>query len=231
MSADTKQWPKSDRRGTPTVAEFCEQHDLIDEFVPFEHRAYDPWELARAFDAEFEALPKTAATLTANILFERVAGTRDVWTNRIRTPLYLIGSWPLDDPDGRPGRWVNPYYPHERALAPVDVESRMSHLETCAKLGAFRVEDLTPRFGVGIRSLERYTSNREFHYGEARRQGKRRLARTAITAKEWTGRSLRALARPLAVHYNTLRTWTYRFCRDADWEVPDDPSLGGGGDS
>lgn len=228
MSADTKRWPRSSDPDTPTISEFCERHGLISELVPFAHREHNPWTLAHDLNAEFEELPTTAATLTTGDLLERITGSRGSWNGYLHTVLIAIGSWPVTNHSSRATRWANPYYPHQRALAPGGWGSRVEHLQECARIGVYDTADIAPRLDMSEGRLRGWLSENDIPWNDWRAEGRKRLGRTIRVTNAWTDRGIKDVSDLLPKNYTRVKKWAVRYAREDGWAAPEDPSLVGG---
>lgn len=225
MSTDIgMHWPRHQNPDAPSPSEYCEQHGLIPELVPFGHRNYDPWEMLLELDEGVRDLPQTAGTFRLGRLLDDTHAKNNYWRASVETVARLLGAWPHNHPRRGESTWVNPHYIHERALAPADVESREAHVLKCADAAVFDISDIAARFDIDAHSLEQWVARNDVGWSDRRRAARAAMGRTLTTTAAWTGRTQSELIEPLPVAYETARCWIREHVNQSDWETPIDPS-------
>lgn len=212
------------RDSATTPTEWCNQHDLIPALTPLPHRTVDPWDVVAAVTEFLDSLPTTAATFQPNRVFKdsdaRVEGRHRI----VRAALLLVGSWPL----GRVNdamRWVNPDYPHERALAPGHWDDREDHVRECASIATLFNREIAPRFDLTPDSFRKFVSRANIPWGDLRSAAIGRMARTILTAAVWTDRSERQLAVVMPIPDGTVRSWLQERARNEGFTAPEEPEV------
>ena len=220
----------TDQPGTvpATVAAWCDHHDLIGALLPFDARRTDTVAEFEALDAALQALPETAATFQLGDL-ETPDGARPVryrptGAGVVDTHLHLLGAWPYRE-TACGQRWLNPHYIHGHPWETPqgDVETRTAVVRDAARLGALRIQDVAPRFGITPTALDSWIDYHDLPWGAWRQDGRRRLATTLRTAAAWTDRDLWGLCTHFPVPADTVETWVHREVPDG-WTPPEDPS-------
>lgn len=202
-------------------AEFADTHGLDSLLLPFAYRETDPIYVGRKLSAAIADLRQTAATFRPYEPFEDDEVRPDVAI--VRHHVHLRGSWQIDS---YRRKHVNPNYVHVESFdhnVVTDTDERLRILDQMAATGIPTLFDLAPRFGLSPGELHAFCEAHDVGWQAKRREGRRRLARTARVAVEW-GYSLEAVADALPLTTAALGQWIAEY---GEMEyVPDDPSIG-----
>lgn len=227
---DSSAGAPTDGTGEPleTMAAWCEHHGLIAALLPFESRRTDTFAEFEALATALSELPETQATFSLGELETsdgRAVQSRPTGAGVVRTQLHLLGAWEfLETSTGQ--RWLNPTYIHEHPwqVSQCTPDEREAILRHAAGLGALTRADVAPRFGITKKGVQKFIRRYDIPWQEWRETGLRRLARTLLTVRAWTDRSLPAVADPLPSPNGTVKSWVQRYGRADGWTPPADPS-------
>lgn len=212
MAADRRQ----PSRGSGDIQDWCDQHGVIRELMPFAYREVDPVDLAAEIRSGLDDLPDTAATFALKDVTDdakAISGVTDAL-------LLAVGSWRTPREHSSATRWVNPNYPHQKALDDISTDRRLEHCRRAASVGTVQLGDLAPRFGVGQPALSIWLDGR-MDWRAERREGRRRLARTLRTAVAW-GHDRSAVTALWPLEQATINQWLSAHA--SEFDVPSDPS-------
>ena len=212
-----------------TMGAWCETHDLIGALLPFDCRATDTFAEFEALAAALNELRETQATFRLGDL-ETPDGHRSVKyrpTGRgiVSTQLHLLGAWEYRE-TSTGQRWLNPSYIHGHPwqTSQCSAEEREQILRHAARLGLLTREDVAPRLGMTKKGVMKVISRNDIPWQELRGEGVRRLARTVLTVRAWSDRSLPQVAEPLPAPVGSIKSYVQRYARDDGWTPPEDPS-------
>jgi hypothetical protein len=211
-------------RDLASVGEWCAHHGLIGALLPFEYRQTESFGQFEHLAEELAQLPKTQATFKISELLGDSTVQRAFASNEVvTTHLRLLGAWPYTE-TSTGTRWINPNYCHDHPFheSQCTADERAAICQEAARLGALRVPDVAPRFGIKPESLRRWINRHEFPWSEYRRAGVRRLGRTLLTVREWTDRSERDVAAPFPLTSKTVESYIQTIRHE--FEPPADPT-------
>ena len=212
-----------------TMAAWCDPHELIPGLLPFNCRRSDTFAEFETLAEALEDLPETQATFTLSELEtpegHRAVKYRPTGAGVVKTQLHLLGAWEYTK-TSTGQRWINPNYVHDHPwqVSQCDDAERESILRHAARLGAVTREDVAPRFGMGKKGVQKHIYRHDLPWREWRDAGLRRLARTLLTVRAWTDRSLADIAAPFSSPDGTVRCWVHRHGRADGFTPPEDPS-------
>jgi len=228
---DTSAGAPTDDAGEPleTMAAWCDHHDLIHALLPFECRQTDTFAEFESLAAALDDLRETQATFALGGLEtpdgHRAVQYRPTGAGIVTTQLHLLGAWEyLETSSGQ--RWINPGYVHDHPWqsSQCSPAEREAILREAARLGGLSRADVAPRFGVTKKGVMKIIRRNDIPWQEWRGDGVRRLARTLLTVRAWSDRSLPAIAAPLPCPTGTVKSWVQRYARDEEFTPPPDPS-------
>lgn len=220
MSTESNLYSTNDTSGTIPPKRFSEKHDVLHYMVPYEHFAYDPWDVLHELQSWLERQPGTQATWTWDDAdTDSPCGCKPRWELMSR----LLGAWPLNSKNSGATVWVNPYYGQLDELNWKPDEHKFTHVLEAGALGLFTAEEVGNRWNVGRTTVQGYCQHRSIPWQELRDYGRRRVANTVLVTKGWTGRSVRDCAFALGVPPRTLYDWVYDHATvSEDFERPEE---------
>lgn len=204
MSTESNLYSTNSTEGVIPPKRFSEKHDVLHYMVPYEHFAYDPWDVLNELQSWLERQPDTRATWTwEDADTQSPCGCKPRWTTMCR----LLGAWPLNSKNSGATVWVNPYYGQLDELNWEPDADKVVHIFNSGAIGTQTITKVASRFNNWRNAINEICQHRDMPWGELRRYGKRRVANTVVVTKGWTGRSIASCARALGMPARTLRGW------------------------
>lgn len=199
---------------------WANERGLLVELLPFGFRQHDPIAELRALQAQFDEWPKTKATWSV----DEYDGSLTNFHATHETPATMFtGAYRIQRSNGS-SRWTNPRYVHDHTLEVVSGKSKLDYYLDAARIGVLDISDVAPRFGVTKSGVDKYLRYHGYQWGELRRDGQTRFARTVKTIDNWTDYSLAEIAVCVPQSPRTVQRWVSQHA--ADYEPPVDPSRG-----
>ena len=212
-------WSQNYRCNFP-MEEWADEHGLIHQLLPMEHRENDPIQVLKTLREQFDKWPKTKATWKYAEIPEDNSAIRGCKEEGLLLPTF-VGSYKVADANIKT-RWSNPNYVHDHNLNVVTDMDRAEYIRGCALAGVITSRELEDRLPIN-RSTIQFVCKQDIgtRWKELRQRGQERIVRTVLTIAEWTDYTRTELSRVFGVPESTFRHWS----KHVDFEPPEEPVL------
>lgn len=199
--------------------EFAREFGLVEAFIPFEGRGYDPYALVADIRERIESKVPTAAFVNAGSIYSDYGDVRKQIAANMDQYMIVAGTWPVElewQSDRRTRRYANPGYVHlgERERVQ-DPNLREDVLVEAVGTGLVGAEHLSNAFGVRESDLPDLSF--------ALSDGARRMARTWQLSMVWDGYVASDIASGLGISEDLVDSWISEVDFDED-PLPEKPT-------
>lgn len=202
------------------LTNWAEEHGLIHQLLPLEHRENNPIEILTTLSNHFDEWHRTKATWRYREVPIPNSAIRGCEEQGLLLPNF-VGSYMVQE-SNRKTRWTNPNYVHGHDATAIMSMDQLEFIKENAHMGILSCRELADRMDLNYRTIQYHCrENIGKTWGELRREGQKRIVRTALAIAEWTDYTRTELARLFTIPESTFRDWM----DFVDFEIPPEPIL------